>query len=130
MNEKRSGFFKKYHSLPKDLTSFTNELIANPRMGMLIKENTYKTRLSVKSKGKGKSGGMRIITYVHVQIQSTKEGITEVYLLTIYDKSDFATIADKYLNTLIGEIEKELTKSDLGIDQKGVGQTETDDSEE
>jgi mRNA-degrading endonuclease RelE of RelBE toxin-antitoxin system len=55
---------KKYVSLKNELAQLQTDLEANPRMGTLIQENTYKIRLAVKSKGKGKSGGMRIITHV------------------------------------------------------------------
>jgi len=36
----------------------------NPQLGTLITENVYKVRLASKSKGKGKSGGFRIINYL------------------------------------------------------------------
>ena len=56
----------------------------------------YKIRLAIKSKskGKGKSGGARVITYV-----VTEDG--EVYLLTIYDKSEFDSVDDKTLEQVI-----------------------------
>jgi mRNA-degrading endonuclease RelE of RelBE toxin-antitoxin system len=45
---------KKYLSLKNDLKELENQLLENPRMGILIRENTYKIRLAVKSKGKAK----------------------------------------------------------------------------
>ena len=58
-----------------------------------------KVRLGIasKGKGKGKSGGARVITCVRVVGQ-------EVWLLTIYDKSDKATITDKELSQLVKQI--------------------------
>lgn len=56
---KRLG--KKYVSLKEELKALENQLLENPRMGVMIRENTYKIRLAVKSKGRGKSGGMRIL---------------------------------------------------------------------
>lgn len=53
-----------------------------------------KLLVAVSSKGKGKSGGARLVTYVRV----VKETI---YLLDIYDKSDQSTISDKELKLLI-----------------------------
>ena len=50
---------KKYASLKGELQTLQSELLQNPRLGTLIRENTYKIRLAVKSKGKGKSGGWR-----------------------------------------------------------------------
>lgn len=43
---------KKYSSLKSELEELQEQLFENPRMGMLIFENTYKIRLAVKSKGK------------------------------------------------------------------------------
>ncbi len=53
----------------------------------------------MKSKGKGKSGGLRVITY-----SVTEEG--EIYLLTIYDKSEIDSVDDKTLQEMIKEIKK------------------------
>ena len=79
------------------MLSFEKLLQANPTQGTPIGNNAYKVRLGIKSKGKGKSGGARVITYV-----LTDDG--EIYLLTIYDKSDLSTIDDKTLKSLIKEI--------------------------
>lgn len=48
----------------------------------------YKIRIAIKSKGKGKSGGARVIT--HVQVFENN-----VFLLAIYDKSEQKDISDK-----------------------------------
>lgn len=53
-----------------------------------------KSELQFKSKGKGKSSGDRVITYVVTEDQ-------EVYLLTIYDKSEFDTLDDKMIKVII-----------------------------
>jgi mRNA-degrading endonuclease RelE of RelBE toxin-antitoxin system len=103
---------KKYNSLKDELAELEKLLLENPRMGTLIHEDTYKIRLAVKSKGKGKSGGMRIITHVveveiKVEENKTEQNIT-VYLLTIYDKSDMENIADKDLKYLINMVNIEL----------------------
>lgn len=107
---KRLG--KKYVSLKGELTELENQLLENPRMGVLIRENTYKIRLAVKSKGKGKSGGMRIITYVvEVEIEveeNEKEQDFTVILVAIYDKSEMENLPDKQLRELIDDIELEL----------------------
>jgi len=50
--------------------------------------NIYKIRLASKSKNTGKSGGFRIITYL---IDEKTTGC-EINLITIYDKSEDATI--------------------------------------
>ena len=94
---------KKYRSLRDELQQLSEELEENPKLGTLITENVYKIRLAVKSKGKGKSGGLRIITYVDVEIQEIDEDNTNVYLLSIYDKSDYENISDKQLKSLIDD---------------------------
>ncbi len=54
---------KKYRSLKSELAELAEQLEENPKMGTLIGEDTYKIRLAVKSKGKGKSGGMRVRSF-------------------------------------------------------------------
>ncbi len=54
--------------------------------------------LPLPSKGRGKSGGARVITCVKV-IQET------VYLLTIYDKSEQEDIAENALIQLLDDYE-------------------------
>lgn len=71
-----------------------NELEENPKLGTPIGKDCYKIRIAVTSKGKGKSGGARIITYVRIQNNT-------IFLMDIYDKSDQATISDKELLWLI-----------------------------
>ncbi len=107
---------KKYVSLKDELAQLQAQLLENPRMGTLIHENTYKIRLSVKSKGKGKSGGMRVITYVVEVAFQVEENVKEqditIFLLTIYDKSEIENISDKDLQNLIDEINTELSNED------------------
>ena len=57
-------------------------------MGNSYGSNIYKVRLADESKGKGKSGGFRVITYV---IEENAES-TDIYLITIYDKSEESSI--------------------------------------
>jgi mRNA-degrading endonuclease RelE of RelBE toxin-antitoxin system len=88
---------KKYSSLKKELENFALELSLNPEQGKSLGNNTFKVRLSVKSKNKGKSGGMRVITFI---IKPNKE----VYLLTIYDKADIESVDDNTITKLIENI--------------------------
>ena len=59
-----------------------------------------KLRVAIKSKGTGKSGGARVITYIVTEDK-------EVYLLTIYDKAELETIGDKTLHKIIQSIRDE-----------------------
>ncbi len=74
-------------------------LSKNPEAGTSLGNNIYKVRISIKSKSKGKSGGARIITY-----KFSDE--LEIYLLTIYDKSEYDSIDDKTLKLIINGIFK------------------------
>lgn len=79
---------KKHRSLKNDLATLIEQLEQNPTTGTELGNNCYKIRLAIASKGKGKSGGARIITHVHVSAQN-------VYLIAIYDKSEMDNIDDK-----------------------------------
>ncbi len=50
---------KKYPSLKSDLIALSQSLLAMPIQGAEIFKNCYKIRFSIKSKGRGKSGGAR-----------------------------------------------------------------------
>ena len=88
---------KKYPSLKTEYIALLDSLEVNPEQGTAICKNCYKIRIAIASKGKGKSGGARIITHVLI------EGTT-VFLLDIYDKSEQSNISDKELMNLLKEI--------------------------
>jgi len=85
---------KKYRSLKSDLLPIIEELAENPKLGTSLGKQCYKIRVAITSKGKGKSGGARLTTYVRILKQT-------VFLLDIYDKSEQDTISDKELKLLI-----------------------------
>ena len=89
---------KRYKSLKSDIQELSDELKANPDLGTELFHNVRKIRLSIKSKGKGKRGGARIITY---KCNYHDNGICEISLLTIYDKSEISSVSDKYIIYLI-----------------------------
>ena len=88
---------KKYPSLKRDLGELVNELLEDPRQGSALGKGCYKVRMSIASKGKGKSGGARVVTCVRVVGEV-------VWLLTVYDKSDQADITDKELSGLLAQV--------------------------
>lgn len=99
---------KKFPSLFDELQMLENKLIENPKLGTSIGNSTYKIRLSSKSKGKGKSGGFRVISYLETEIIGLidqNEDIVTVYLITIYDKSETSSISNKELKELISNIQ-------------------------
>lgn len=97
---------KKYASLKDELFRLGQELLQNPRCGIPLGKNVFKIRLAVKSKGKGKRGGMRVITrVVEVQVQVVEnEPQINIYLLSIYDKAEQADISDKRLKEIIDDL--------------------------
>ena len=66
----------------------------NPKIGKPIGQDCYKIRLAISSKGKGKSGGARIITHVVVSGEV-------VFLIAIYDKSEKTNLTDSELSELL-----------------------------
>lgn len=85
---------KKFPSLKGELQELNNLLADNPIQGDELGNNCYKIRISIASKGKGKSGGARVITHVYVSGK-------EIFLLSIYDKSEQSTISDAELQNLL-----------------------------
>jgi len=85
---------KKYPSIKNELAELGSQLSNNPSIGTSLGNNCYKIRLAISSKGKGKSGGARVITHIYVTEDT-------VYLLTIYDKSDKENVSEKQLKALL-----------------------------
>lgn len=88
---------KKYRSLLVDLDTFEKELTNNPNTGISLGNNVRKIRLAIKSKNKGKSGGARVITY-NVIVNVSEQNI---FLLTIYDKSEQPSITKAEISAII-----------------------------
>ena len=88
---------KKYKSLASDLTALQSALRENPYLGKHLGNGKYKIRLSTSSKGKGKRGGFRVITFHVVEVEDS----LVIYLVTIYDKSEYESVSDKYVNQII-----------------------------
>ena len=95
---------KKFYTLKESIDNIIADLIKDPYCGDPYGQKIYKVRLKDKSKGGGKSGGFRIL-YCH--LIKTDEGIT-ILLMSIFDKSDKATItkadAVKKLNDILKDL--------------------------
>lgn len=85
---------KKHPSLKDDYKALVNSLKKDPNQGQPLGKDCYKIRMVISSKGKGKSGGSRVITAVKITASS-------VFLLSIYDKGDKESISDKELDNLL-----------------------------
>ena len=68
-----------------------------PQQGVDLGRGLHKVRMAISSKGKGKSGGARVITLT-VLISETD---TNIVLLTIYDKSECENLTDKELTDIV-----------------------------
>ncbi len=103
-------FYKKFPSLADDLEKLIQTIRNNPAHGTSLGYNIYKIRLAIKSKGKGKSGGARVITYVQpeiiLQIEKEANKVTIVSLVSIYDKSETASISIQEIREIIREIKQ------------------------
>jgi mRNA-degrading endonuclease RelE of RelBE toxin-antitoxin system len=98
-------YLKKYKSLKSELENLYDQLLENPQLGTPISNNSFKIRISVKSKNKGKSAGMRIITHLEIDLV-LDEVSNHLYLLSIYDKSDIDSISDKEINRILKELKR------------------------
>jgi hypothetical protein len=88
---------KHYSSFKEDFVSLTDDLEQNPLLGTDLGHGLRKVRMKITSKGKGKSGGARVITLT-VLISETD---TNIVLLTIYDKSECENLTDKELADIV-----------------------------
>ena len=90
-----------YHSVKQDYKDFLDSLKENPLQDSSLGKGIRKVRMTITDKGKGKSGGARVLTYTALLAES--EGT--LLLLTIYDKSNRSTMTDKEIKALIKQCE-------------------------
>ena len=88
---------KRYASILDDVEELGAILSEDPHQGAPLGRGCYKIRMAIRSKGKGKSGGARVITCV-VAVRET------VYLLSIYDKSEQETLSEAALKAMLDEL--------------------------
>lgn len=92
--------YKRYPSLAQDVTDLRKEILANPTLvGTDLGGGLRKIRMRITSKGKGKSGGARVITFTVVM----GIGMGEINLLYIYDKSERNNISEAEIKALLKE---------------------------
>lgn len=88
---------KKYKSLKAELKTLFEELEENPTYGTDLGNDIYKIRLAIASKGRGKSGGARVMSFVKII-----DGV--VYLFSIYNKGDKNNISNKEIEGLTKDL--------------------------
>ena len=91
---------KKYHSLRDDFVEWKKEILQNPLAGDDLGNGVRKIRMTIGSKGKGKSGGARILT---LNVKVSENGLNLI-LLTIYDKGEISNVKDDYIKFLIEQM--------------------------
>ena len=94
------ALIKRHRSMKNDFVAFATSLKENPLQGDELCPGIRKIRMAITSKGRGKSGGTRVITYT---VLATEESGT-VYLVEIYDKADYSTVDVGILQHLIKDI--------------------------
>ncbi len=85
---------KKYPSLKNEFAELLESLEQDPEQGTNLGNNCYKIRIAIASKGKGKSGGARVITNFVIAEDT-------VFLISIYDKSEKENLTNKELDELL-----------------------------
>ena len=91
---------KKYHSLPSDFSVWKKNIQQDPLVGDDLGGGVRKIRMAIASKGKGKSGGARILT---LNVNVSEDGLN-VVLLTIYDKNEISNVKDGFIKYLIDNL--------------------------
>ena len=91
---------KKYPSFKQDYKEFLESIKNNPLQGDEITKNIRKIRMAIKSKGKGKSGGARVITFnILTDIENG-----HVFFLLLYDKEDASTVKVNVVKQLVCDL--------------------------
>ena len=98
---------KKYPSFKQDYKDFLESIKNNPLQGDEITKNIRKIRMAIKAKGKGKSGGARVITF---NVLTDMENGQVVFLL-LYDKEDASTVKVNVVKQLVQEWDLKLNES-------------------
>ena len=91
---------KKYPSFKQDYKDFLESIKNNPLQGDEITKNIRKIRMAIKAKGKGKSGGARVITFNI--LTDIKNG--QVVFLLLYDKEDASTVKVNVVKQLVRDM--------------------------
>lgn len=94
-DKKFKRYTKKYQSIESDLKLFIDNISNTNNID--LGGGVYKYRLAVKSKNKGKSGGLRIVSFEILVTERQKN----IILLTIYDKSEQSSISKKEIASIL-----------------------------
>jgi hypothetical protein len=85
---------KKFRNIEKDCLLFIDSIKTDEDLGVYLGKGIYKTRITNSDKSSGKSSGYRLISYFKI-IDN------ELYLMFIYDKSEFENVSESDLDQLL-----------------------------
>ena len=85
---------KRFKNIERDCDIFLDEVSTTDDLGIHLGNGVYKVRIANSNKNSGKSSGYRLISYLKLLDN-------KLYLMYIYDKSDFDTVSEKEMNTLV-----------------------------
>ena len=88
---------KRHCSLKSDFTSLLASLSDNPAQGIELFAGVRKIRMAISSKGRGKSGGARIIFTCCIRKDT-------LHLLFIYDKQDMDNVEDDFIRDILAQL--------------------------
>lgn len=91
---------KRHRSFADDLESFQNELLKYPYQGIELTPGIRKIRMAIASKGRGSSGGARVITLTYTISEKTGA----IILLLLYDKADASSVKVGVVKKIVKEI--------------------------
>jgi hypothetical protein len=90
---------KRYRSFRNDYAKLLDELEENPKIGVDLGDGFRKVRMAIASKGKGKSGGARVITLNFVERNDC------LYLIYAFDKSDADNVSLDVIKKFVSEMD-------------------------
>jgi hypothetical protein len=89
---------KRHKSLEADFERLLASLLEKPMQGVELPGGVRKVRMAITSKGRGKSGGARVIIRVRIVAD-------ELQLLYIYDKADMENVSETFLRDVMKRME-------------------------
>ncbi|MDE5808566.1 MAG: type II toxin-antitoxin system RelE/ParE family toxin [Muribaculaceae bacterium] len=93
---------KRYRSFKDDVKALCEEITKKPDLGDDLGNGVRKLRMAIKSKGKGKRGGARVISFM-VAMDIDKDTNSKVTLLYVYDKSDMENVSENKIRQIISD---------------------------
>jgi len=90
---------KKYRSFNSDYQHLVADLSENPKMGVDLGGGFRKVRMAIASKGKGKSGGCRVITLDLLEKNDC------LYLIYAYDKSECDNVEMAVIKDIVADMD-------------------------